>query len=169
MLFPTAAQRQERGLPTNEDEEAITDIEDLPPLPNDSEMTDIGPEETEEEEQAVTTPISRSFSTPATPPATGRATRSLTKKAELGYSSPTPEPEPEPEPLEPPEAPEPIPRRRGKKLSPFDGWQRVKASASASASTTSGPSKGRKRGGDPLEKGTGSASDSKRIKGSPEG
>lgn len=155
MLFPNAAQRQERGLTTNEDEEAITDIEDLPPLPNDSEMTDIRPEETEEE-QDVTTPINRSFSAPDTPPATGHATRSSTKNAELGYSSPT-----GPEPLEAPEVPEAIPRRRGKKLSPFDGWQRIKTS-------TSVPSKGRKRGGDALEKGIGAAGDSKRIKGSSE-
>lgn len=167
LLFPTAAQRQERGLPVDEDEEAITDIEDLPPLPNDSEMTDVGPEETEEEEQAVTTPVNHSFSTPTTPPVTGHATRSSTKKAELGYSSPMgPEPESEPDPLEPPQAPEPVTRRRGKKLSPFDGWQRIKASTS----TTSGPSKGRKRGGDVLEKGTGTgaAGDSKRIKGGSE-
>ena len=163
MLFPTAAQRQERGLPIDEDEEAITDIEDLPPLPNDSEMTDVGPEETEEEAPTVTTPVNHSFSTPATPPATGRATRSSTKKAELGYSSPTgPEPQSDPEPLETPEAPGPVPRKRGKKLSPFDGWQRIKGSSSTS---TSGPSKGKKRGGDALQKGTGAAGDSKRIKG----
>lgn len=147
MLFPTAAQRQERGATIDEDEEAITDIEDLPPMPNDSEMTDLGPES--EEEQAVMTPVNHSFSTPATPPTTGHATRSATKKAELGYSSPI-----EPETVK---APEPIPRRRGKKLSPFDGWQRIKA-------PTAVPSKGRKREGDALEKGMG-AGDSKRIKG----
>ena len=145
----------------NEDEEAITDIEDLPPLPNDSEMTDIGPET--EEEQTITTPVKQSFSTPATPPTTVHATRSSKKNAELGYISPT-----EPEI---PEAPEAVPRRRGKKRSPFDGWQRIKSAASASV-----PSKGKKRAGDSLEKEIGvgasndpnSISNSKRIKASEE-
>lgn len=120
---------------TNDDEEAITDIEDLPPLPNDSEMTDLGPET---EEEAVITPVNQSFPAPTTPPATGHATRAATKKAELSGSPPVP-----PETVH---APEPVPRRRAKKRSPFDAWQRIKPSASV-------PSKGRKREGDALERG----------------
>lgn len=111
-------------------------------------MTDLGPET---EEEAVMTPVNDSFSTPATPPTTVHATRAATKKAALGYSSPV-----EHETAEPPE---PIARSRGKKLSPFDGWQRIKASA------TSVASKGMKREGDALEKGMEAGSDFKRIRG----
>ena len=111
-------------------------------------MTDLGPET---EEEVVMTPVNDSFSTPATPPTTVHATRAATKKAALGYSSPV-----EHETAEPLE---PIARSRGKKLSPFDGWQRIKASSS------SVPSKGRKREGDALEKGMEAGGDFKRTKG----
>lgn len=108
-------------------------------------MTDLA----ETEEEAVTTPVNQSFPAPATPPTTGHATRAATKKAELGFSSPI-----EPETVD---VPEPVPRRRAKKLSPFDGWQRIKAPAAV-------PLKGRKREGDGLEKEMG-AGGFKRIKG----
>jgi hypothetical protein len=146
LLFPTAAQRQERGMAANDEEEAMTDIEDLPPLPNDSEMTDLGPET---EEEALITPVNQSFPAPATPPTTGHATRAATKTAELCGSSPV-----GPETVY---APEPVQRRRVKKRSPFDAWQRIKPSASV-------PSKGRKREGDALERGM-EESGSKRIRG----
>ena len=112
-------------------------------------MTDLEPET--EEEDLSTTPVHDRFSIPATPPTTGHATRAATRKAELSFSSPV-----EPEPVE---AREPAPRRARKKLSPFDGWQRTKASSTAV------PSKGRKREGDLLEKGMGAGDPPKRIRG----
>lgn len=146
LLFPSASQRRDRGLALDEDEEATTDIEELPPLPNDSEMTDLEPES---EEEVIKTPVKPAPSIPATPPTTGHATRAATRKAELLTSSPM-----EPEIAE---VPEPVLRRRGKKLSPFDGWQRTKASFATNSS------KGKKREGDVLEKDVG-VGDTKRIR-----
>ena len=99
------------------DEEAVTDIEN----PQDSEMTDVA-EDTEEGGVSCVTPV-KAIITPASPPLTGHATRSATKKASEcnNVSSPL-------------RAPEPITaissRGKGKKRSPFDGWKRTKAGAS---------------------------------------
>ena len=131
LLFPTAAQRQERSHAAVEEEEAVTDIEELPPLPNDSEMTDLAPDT--EEEEALVTPVKDSFTAPTTPPTTGHATRSATRKAKL-ISGP-------PEPVEEPGAF----GRTERKASPFDAWQRTKATASNAA-------KGKKRDADVLER-----------------
>lgn len=134
LLFPTAAQREERSLTAVDDEEAITDIEELPPLPDDSEITDVAPET---EEEALVTPVKDSFAAPTTPPTTGHATRAATRKAQLYSSAP-----------EPVEASAPY-NRRQKKVASFDGWQRTKATVSATG-------RGKKRGGEVLEKdGTG--------------
>lgn len=130
LLFPTAAQRQERSHAAVEEEEAVTDIEELPPLPNDSEMTDLAPDT---EEEALVTPVKDSFTAPTTPPTTGHATRSATRKAKL-TSGP-------PEPVEESGAF----GRTERKASPFDAWQRTKATASSAA-------KGKKRDADVLER-----------------
>jgi len=67
---------------------------------------------TDPEEEQVTTPVKQIVFSPATPPTTIHATRSSTKKA--------------------PEAVEALPYK-GKRVSPFDGWARTKASTSTSA------------------------------------
>ena len=102
-------------------------------------MTDVATEETETEEVGgthVVTPVKTSF-TPATPPTTVHATRAATKKGV------------EASPLD--AAPVEEVKKKGGKRSPFDGWARRKAGTSGSASTAAG--KGRKRQGEPLEKG----------------
>lgn len=130
LLFPTDAQRQERSHAAVEDEEAVTDIEELPPLPNDSEMTDLAPDT---EEEALVTPVKESFTAPTTPPTIGHATRAATRKAKLNISPP-----------EPAEGIGPFERTAGR-ASPFNAWQRTKA-------TTSGAGKGRKREAGVLER-----------------
>ena len=102
-------------------------------------MTDIATDETEVEEQIakVVTPVKTTF-TPATPPETGHATRSTTKKVGLGNS-----------PLSAELDGGGVVVRKGRR-SPFDGWARRKAGgASASAAT----GKGKKRQGELIEKG----------------
>ena len=102
-------------------------------------MTDIATDETEVEEQnaRVVTPVKTTF-TPATPPETGHATRSTTKKVALGSS-----------PLSAELDGGGMVVRKGRR-SPFDGWARRKAGgASASAAT----GKGKKRQGELIEKG----------------
>ncbi len=66
---------------------------------------------TDPEEEQVTPHVDRTVFSPATPPTTVHATRSSTRKA--------------------PEAVEAIPYK-GKKISPFDGWARTKASTGTS-------------------------------------
>lgn len=134
LLFPTAAQlaaKKEKALIPDEEEEAITDIED-------STAMDLS-------EDGVTTPKAPKFA-PASPPTTGRATRSI-KKA--GSSSPAT-----------PGAEDRGSRSsRGGKVSPFDGWRRVK-----------GPSpilKGKKRMGDALTRSRGESSKRTRGQASP--
>lgn len=128
-----------RSHATVEEEEAITDIEELPPLPNDSEMTDLAPET---EEEALVTPVKDSFTAPTTPPTTGHATRAATRKAKLDSSPPDPA------------------EGHGqfgstvRRASPFGAWQRTKTSAS-------GAGKGKKREADVLEKNDGG----KRVRG----
>lgn len=137
LLFPTKQQIHERTVSTIDDEEAPTDIED----PQDHELTD------PEDEKPITTPIKASVFSPATPPTTGHATRAVTKKAALDS---------------PPDRPEPVQavpyERRGKKVSPFDGWARTKAGMSGSEG------KGKKREGEAMEKNEGVAG-SKKVRG----
>lgn len=130
LLFPTAQQQRERDLA---DEEATTDIEQQA---DDSEMTDIATDETEIEEPVVT-PVKTTF-TPASPPDTGHATRSATKKAGMGSS-----------PLSGEVDGGGVEVKKGRR-SPFDGWARRKAGASASGAATG---KGKKRQGELIEKG----------------
>lgn len=88
---------------------------------------------TDPDTQPVTTPVKQTTFSTTTPPTTGHATRSSTKRAALDSS--------------PLAAPEPVPYdRRGKKVSPFDGWARTKA--------TSG--KGKKREAEAMEPSSGS-------------
>ena len=129
LLFPNAQQQRERQLA---DEEATTDIEQA----DDSEMTDVATDETEIEEQdgQVVTPVETTF-TPATPPETGHATRSATKKAATGNS-----------PLMT-DTDGGVEIKKGRR-SPFDGWARRKVGASASLTAP----KGKKRQGESIEK-----------------
>lgn len=133
LLFPTKQQIHERTISTIDDEEAPTDIED----PQDHEMAD------PEDDKQVTTPVKTSIFSPTTPPTTGHATRAATKKAALDS------------PSDPPEPVEAVRyERRGKKVSPFDGWARTKAG-------TSGVGKGKKREGEAMEKTEGVAGSKK--------
>ena len=137
LLFPTEEQRRARQAALdNPDEEAITDIEE--PHALDSEMTDIAPET---EEETLVTPVKPTFS-PASPPTTGRTTRAATRKAALDSS-----PLVGPEPVE-------VPRfavKKGKKTSPFDGWQRTKSGGGGGGKGTS-TGKGKKREGEAMER-----------------
>lgn len=132
LLFPpNTAKRTRRTKSDIEDEEAPTDIDDTP-QPTEDTTTD-------QEPQKVRTPVKESF-VPSTPPDTARATRSAKKKpvvAPIGADSSSPGPETTP----PPE-------RRGKKVSPFDGWARTKAGVSVTAAAL--PSKGKKRGAEAM-------------------
>ena len=134
LLFPTNIQLHERSCSNIEDEEAVTDIEEPHSLPNVNKMTNLAPHIKEE---TLVTPVKTLFTTPATPPMTGYATRAVTKKA-LDFSSPI--------------GPEPVEslgfqRKSGEKPCLFQGWQQPKIS--------------RKRGNEASEKEKGG---SKRIK-----
>lgn len=132
LLFPKKQQIHERTDSTADDEEAPTDIEEL----QDHEMTD------PEDEKQVTTPVKASLF--CTPPTTGHATRAATKKAALDSPSDCPEPL------------EAVPyERRGKKLSPFDGWARTKPG------TGGGVGRGKKREGEAMDKTEGVAGSKK--------
>ena len=96
---------------------------------------------TDADEEQVTTPVMQTTFSPATPPTTVHATRSSTKRA--------------------PESTEVI-SYKGKKVSPFDGWSRTKASATTAAK---GGGKGKKRENDEVYQAEASRS-SKRIKSS---
>ncbi len=121
LLFPPAAKAD------LVDEEAITDIEELEPVA-DSEMTDAI---VDTEEEPLLTPVKNTF-VPASPPASGRTTRS-TKK------------------IVPPEPVESMPTdsRNRKKVSPFSSWQRSKAGVISGAGSAG---KGKKREGDVMER-----------------
>ena len=132
LLFPP-----KQTAPISDDEEAPTDIEN----PQDHEMTD------PEDKTAVTTPIKASIFSPPTPPATGHATRATTKKTAFDLH------------VHPPEPVEVISyERRGKKVSPFDGWARTKAG------TSGGGGKGKKREAEGMETIEGAAR-SKKVRG----
>ena len=137
LLFPPKQQLHESTNPSIDDEEAPTDIEDS----QDHEMSEV------EHGSQITTPLKASTFSPTTPPTTGHTTRAATKKAV--FESPN----------DPPEPVEAIPSERpGKKISPFDGWARTKAS------TSRGGSKGKKRDGEAMEK-TGGSVGCKKVKG----
>ena len=98
---------------------------------------------TDPDTQPVTTPVKQTSFMTTTPPTTGHATRSSTKKAALDSS--------------PLVAPEPMPyERRGKKVSPFDGWARTKATKG-----DGGGGKGKKREADAMEPSEGTLSHKK--------
>jgi len=124
LLFPVpapapAAQRESTSI---EDEEAETDIEE--PIPTKDEM-DIEEDEPQTPFDVVDetpgTPVAPKFAPAmqATPPTTQRTTRHGTKSAE------------ETTPMKP---------MRGKKLSPFDGWRRIKNGSEGPSSKRSGES-----------------------------
>ena len=121
LLFPTAKQQAERSAATIAAEEAPTDIED-------HAMT---------HPEGIVTPVKKSFA-PATPPTTGHATRSSTKKARDATLSP----------LDMESDGVAMPTEKKKKVSPFDSWARTKAGAS-------GTGKGRKREGEAMERNEG--------------
>lgn len=132
LLFPP-----KQTAPIIDDEEAPTDIES----PQDHEMTD------PEDKTAVTTPVKVSIFSPPTPPTTGHATRAITKKTAFDLR------------LDPPEPVEAVSyERRGKKVSPFDGWARTKAG------TSGGGGKGKKREAEGMETTDGVAR-SKKVRG----
>ena len=137
LLFPPKEPDHERPVLTIDDEEALTDIED----PQDHEMTD------PEDEKEIATPVNALIFSPPTPPTTGHATRAAMKKAVSDS---------------PPDLPDPVEavpyERRGKKLSPFDGWARTKAG------TSGGGGKGKKREAETMEKTEGVAG-SKKVRG----
>ncbi|KAL9018271.1 MAG: hypothetical protein Q9185_004437 [Variospora sp. 1 TL-2023] len=121
LLFPTEKQRRERVLA---EEEALTDIEDH--------------DHQQQAQEKPITPTKQSFNAPATPPTTGHATRSATRKAAVnGWNSPFGPPEVIAKETTSAEW------RPRKKTSPFDGWQRTKT----------GERKGRKRGAEQMDNG----------------
>ncbi|KAI9704478.1 MAG: hypothetical protein M1820_005552 [Bogoriella megaspora] len=124
-----------------EDEEAVTDIDERIIQSNASADKKGDSIEVEKEEQELVTPVKQNFG-PATPPSTGRATRSQ-GKIQTG---------PLPEAAEPDEVNEddqdPAPTSatvRRKRASPFDQWARTKPGSSRTVSGT-------KREGEALEK-----------------
>ncbi len=127
LLWPSTAHAQERSAAPAEDEEATTEVEDQPQ--NDSDMTDLAHET---DEEVIMTPVKSSFRAPTTPPASGRATRAATQKAKLNST-----------PAEPEDGFSSSGRKIAKNLSPFDSWQRTKA-------TVLEVKKGKKREGELL-------------------
>ena len=100
-----------------------------------------------EDDKEIATPVNALVFSPPTPPTTGHATRAAMKKAVSDS---------------PPDLPDPVEavpyERRGKKLSPFDGWARTKAG------TSGGGGKGKKREAETMEKTEGVAG-SKKVRG----
>lgn len=115
-----------------EDEEATTEIEDMPPT--DGDMTDLTHET---EDEVLLTSVKPSSMVPTTPPTTGRATRSAARKAIFTTT-----------PLEPVEEICSSGHPLGKRNSPFDSWQRAKVTALEAK-------KGKKRQGEVLDIGGG--------------
>jgi len=112
LLFPTSEQvraRERRSQVTEDEEEAVTDIEE-----SDTPMMQM--------DGAAETPRAPKFA-PVSPPTTTRATRSG-NKADMSRSPIGPTSEDEP-------AQSPVNRGRGRggKVSPFDKWQRTKSGA----------------------------------------
>lgn len=129
LLFPTPQQtkaREMRSQGTEDEEEAVTDIEEQGPLtPMD-------------QDEIVATPKGPIFA-PASPPTTGRVTRSKDVLMNSSPAGPTSDDE-----IAPSLA------RRGGKVSPFDGWTQTKNMVG-----------GKKRGGEPLTKSRGSSKKSR--------
>lgn len=126
LLWPASASRQENE--NVEDEEASTEIEDMPPT--DSNMTDLTHEP---EDEVLITPAKPSPIVPTNPPTTGRATRAAARKAMFATT-----------PLEPVEVVCSSGRTLGKRDSPFNSWHRAKASGLKAG-------KGKKRQGEVLD------------------
>ncbi len=139
LLWPTEEQRKAREPKIDEvDEEALTDIEGAQPVSANGEADQsLGAPEAGDRR---VTPTMRSF-TPASPPASGRATRASTRKGAMDSSPLGPESE---------ELTSRAPKRV-KNNSPFDGWQRIKPGAVTTK-------KGRKREGEVLERNEGMTS-----------
>ncbi|KAK5202101.1 hypothetical protein LTR16_000377 [Cryomyces antarcticus] len=152
LLFPSEEQlsaRNGKDQVVDDDEEAETDIEcpELRPvtvasandggksqsnLPKTDSNIHDSPRETMQ--KVVTTPTKRKFRI-ATPPTTTRTTRSGTKSA-VDSSPLAPEPVERPQPQ----------KRSGKKSSPFDAWQRIKAGGNRPVSQS------KKREAEPMER-----------------
>lgn len=134
LLFPTEKQRRERKVV---EEEGVTDLEDR--------------HVKDKEKDDPVTPVKQSFpAAPATPPTTGHATRSATRKAAMSAGDASlglPEVNVE-------EMSTSKERRPRKRTSPFDGWQRTKAG------------KGRKRGPEHMDEDVVADAGSKKAKSS---
>lgn len=111
-----------------EDEEATTEIEDIPPT--DGDMTDLTHET---EDEVLSTPVKPSYMVPTTPPSTVRATRSAARKAIFTTT-----------PLEPVKEVCSSGHPLGKRNSPFNSWHRAKVTALEAK-------KGKKRQGEVLD------------------
>lgn len=130
LLFPNEEQRrqlEERANDAEDDEEAVTDIEG-PDGTIISGKDRLHPNGTEE--KRVVTPVKQLFR-PATPPSTGHATRSSTKKHALdaspsGPPHDLPQVDVEKEAEVTPSASSSFSQQPSKKASPFDMWQRTK-------------------------------------------
>lgn len=111
-----------------EDEEATTEIEDMPLT--DGDMTDLTHET---EDEVLLTSVKPSSMVPTEPPTTGRATRSAARNAIFTTT-----------PLESVEEVCSSGRPLGKRNSPFDSWHRAKVTALEAK-------KGKKRQGEVLD------------------
>ncbi|KAL9613841.1 MAG: hypothetical protein Q9167_001639 [Letrouitia subvulpina] len=148
LLFPAQSQRQDHEIA---EEEALTDIEQLPDTINDAATTTKEPQN-DRVVNNLNTPVKSSFA-PTSPPSTGHATRAATKRAEIDQvTSPARSSEPVDDLF-------PTRPQKRKTRSPFDMWQRTK-------SGTSGSGTGQKRKGDVLEKDPEEAGDIKKVKNS---
>ncbi|KAL8694679.1 MAG: hypothetical protein Q9218_000690 [Villophora microphyllina] len=129
LLFPTEKQRNERE---RRAEELAAEIMDSNVVTN---------------EDKPVTPVKQSFA-PATPPTTGHATRSATKKAAVNGGS---------SPLAAVVASIATESRHRKKTSPFDEWQRTKTGSAVHG-------RGKKRDAEQMER-DGVIANNKKIKG----
>ncbi|KAI4166247.1 MAG: hypothetical protein LQ342_000133 [Letrouitia transgressa] len=146
LLFPTQTQRHDHEIA---EEEALTDIEQLPDALNDAAMTTKEPRD-DRVVNNLNTPVKGSFA-PTSPPSTGHATRAATKRAELDrVASPARSSEPVDDLFD-------TRPQRKKTRSPFDTWQRTKPGISGSGT-------GQKRKGDLLEQDPEVAGDIKKVK-----
>ncbi|KAL9034249.1 MAG: hypothetical protein Q9214_007130 [Letrouitia sp. 1 TL-2023] len=146
LLFPTQTQRRDHEIA---EEEALTDIEQLPDALDNAAMTTKEPRD-DRVVNNLNTPVKGSFA-PTSPPSTGRATRAATKRAKLDRVT---SPARSSEPVE--ESFHTRPQKR-KTRSPFDMWQRTKSGVSGSGT-------GQKRKGDLLEKDPEEPGDIKKVK-----
>ena len=125
LLFPTPQQtkaKETRSQATEDEEEAITDIDEQHGLSTPMDHLD----------EALATPQAPKFA-PFSPPTTARTTRS--KQVDMSSSPAAPTSEDE--------ADSPMRRGRGHKVSPFDKWQRTKGGVRGG---------GKKREGEPISR-----------------